>query len=386
MAQSERKSSRNRDLSRADDPAEDSQEHTTTTPSGRVVGIEEDESLYVGIDLGTSRSSIAASNGIRSVVPSVVGWPKDSIAKKLLKVPVLVGQNALANRLCLDLVYPLEHGVIRGSGQAKESEEAKAEMDRSLAAAREILMHLVKEVKPESGQMIYGVIGAPAQASVQNKKALIKASEGILDAVIVVSEPFSVAYGLDRLQDTLVVDIGAGTTDLCRMYGAFPEDEDQLTLKAGGDTIDEMLYRLLVEKDTKAQFNQNMVRKAKEQFGFVDDAQKEIKVPFPVDGVPQEIDITEEMRTACSSIVPEILESIQTMLRTFDPEFQDRIRQNVVLAGGGSQLEGLEEVVEKGLARLGGGKVTRVEEPVYAGASGALKLAHDLPQDTWKPL
>ena len=164
MAQSDRKSNRNRDLSRAEEPAEDSQGATSTTPSGRVIGVDEDESLYVGVDLGTSRSSIAASNGIRSVIPSVVGWPKDSIAKKLLKLPVLVGQDALANRLCLDLVYPLEHGVIRGSGQAKESDEAKADMERSLAAAREILMHLVKEVKPESGQMIYGVIGAPAQA------------------------------------------------------------------------------------------------------------------------------------------------------------------------------------------------------------------------------
>lgn len=379
MAQSSRKADR-------EDLVEDPTDVTATTRADRTGEVEEDESLYVGIDLGTSRTAIAASNGIRSVIPSVVGWPKDSIARKLLKTSVLVGEDALANRLCLDLCYPLEHGVIRGSGGSQKAEDKAEEMEKSLAAAREILMHLVKEVKPESGQMIYGVIGAPAQASVQNKKALIKAAEGILDAVIVVSEPFSVAYGLDRLQDALVVDIGAGTTDLCRMYGAFPSEEDQLTLKAGGDSIDQMLYNLLVERKTAAQFNQNMVRKAKEQFGFVDEAQKEIKVAFPVDGVPEEIDITDEMRAACTSIVPEILESIQQMLRTFDPEFQHRIRQNIVLAGGGSQLEGLEEVIESGLLRLGGGKVTRVEEPVYAGAGGALKLAHDLPTETWKPL
>ncbi len=381
MAQSDRKANRDREKAQASEAAEEAQ---TTARSGKLAAAEDDEFLYVGIDLGTSRSSIAASNGIRSVIPSVVGWPKDSIARKLLKTSVLVGKDAQENRLCLDMIHPLEHGVLRGSGD--DSDEGKAALERSLAAAREILMHLVKEVKPLSGQTIYGVIGAPAQASVKNKKALIKVAEGILDAVIVVSEPFSVAYGMDRLQDTLVVDIGAGTTDLCRMYGAFPTDEDQLTLTAGGDTIDELLYQSLVERKTQAQFNLNMVRKAKEQFGFVDEAQKEIKVAFPVDGIPQEIDITEEMRAACSSIVPEILESIQLMLRSFDPEFQHRIRQNVLLAGGGSQLEGLEDVIERGLTRLGGGKVTRVDEPVYAGAGGALKLAHDLPADTWKPL
>ena len=345
-----------------------------------------DEPLYVGIDLGTSRSAIAASNGIRCVIPSVVGWPKDSIAKKLLKQSVLVGQDAVDNRLCLDVVTPLERGVIRGSDDATDSPEALRDLERALAATREILHYLVKEVTEEAGQPVFGVLGAPAQASVTNKKALIKAAEGILDAVIVVSEPFSVAYGMDRLQDALVVDIGAGTTDLCRMYGAFPREEDQLTLFSGGDSIDELLFNLVSNKGTEAQFNKNMVRRAKEQFGFVHGIDKEVKVSFPVNGKPAPVDITNEMREACSSIIPEILESIQSMLRTFDPEFQHRIRQNVVLAGGGSQLEGLDEVLERGLSELGGGKVTKVEEPVYAGASGALKLAHDLPPDTWKPL
>jgi len=38
-----------------------------------------DGALFVGIDLGTSRASIAASNGVREVVPTYVGYPKDRI-------------------------------------------------------------------------------------------------------------------------------------------------------------------------------------------------------------------------------------------------------------------------------------------------------------------
>jgi rod shape-determining protein MreB len=35
---------------------------------------------------------------------------------------------------------------------------------------------------------------------------------------------------------------------------------------------------------------------------------------------------------------------------------------------------------------LGGGHVTTVEEPVYAGANGALKIAHDMPKEFWEQL
>jgi rod shape-determining protein MreB len=39
----------------------------------------------VGIDLGTSRSSISASNGERHVIDSYVGWPLDMVARKLIQ-------------------------------------------------------------------------------------------------------------------------------------------------------------------------------------------------------------------------------------------------------------------------------------------------------------
>ena len=64
---------------------------------------EANETLCIGIDLGTSRSSISASNGERHVVDSYVGWPVDMVARKLVKKTVLVGREALDNRSMLDL-------------------------------------------------------------------------------------------------------------------------------------------------------------------------------------------------------------------------------------------------------------------------------------------
>ena len=68
---------------------------------------ETNETLCIGIDLGTSRSSISASNGERHVVDSYVGWPLDMVARKLVKKTVLVGREALDARSMLDLRRPL---------------------------------------------------------------------------------------------------------------------------------------------------------------------------------------------------------------------------------------------------------------------------------------
>jgi len=37
-------------------------------------------------------------------------------------------------------------------------------------------------------------------------------------------------------------------------------------------------------------------------------------------------------------------------------------------------------------SHLGGGRVVTVEEPVYAGANGALKIARDMPREHWEKL
>jgi rod shape-determining protein MreB len=37
--------------------------------------------LYLGIDLGTSRTSVSASNGVRETIASYVGYPKDVVSR-----------------------------------------------------------------------------------------------------------------------------------------------------------------------------------------------------------------------------------------------------------------------------------------------------------------
>ena len=179
------------------------------------------------------------------------------------------------------------------------------------------------------------------------------------------------------LDDVLVIDIGAGTTDLCRMHGTMPEDADQITINYAGDWIDHRFADSIKQKHPEAQFSILMLKEIKEKYASVHDEVDPVVVNLPVKGKPTPFDLTEELSKACCGIVPPIVEALERLIATFDPEFQDRLKNRVLLAGGGSQIQGLDLAIEREMhQRLGGGKVIRTEEPMYGGASGALKIAH----------
>lgn len=337
--------------------------------------------LYLGVDLGTSRTSISASNGVRETFASVVGYPKDIISRKLLNRDVIYGDEALEKRLSLNLYRPLEQGVLKGSTNGSSESIA------NIKAAEDLLREAVRRARPRKDELVYAVIGAPAQASIHNKRAIVEAARQCVDSVMLCSEPFAVAYGLQWLEDVLVIDIGAGTTDLCRMHGTMPEDADQITIHMAGDAIDKSLYAALKEKHPEAQFTINMIKQIKERYAYVHGRSEKIVVELPVAGKPRNFDITDALVTCCMKIVQPIVDALGKLIASFDPEFQHKLRDRVLLAGGGSQIHGLDRAIEEKMQQsLGGGRVLRIEEPMYGGANGALKIAHDMPEEYWEKL
>src|SRR5947209_19978459 len=153
---------------------------------------------------------------------------------------------------------------------------------------------------------------------------------------------------MNRLSDTLVVDIGAGTVDLCPIYGTVPAEEDQITLPVGGDFIDEHFYNLMRKTYPEAQLSLNMAREIKEKYGFVHDVNEEAVVTLPAAGKPTPFDVTAPLREACQGIVPAIVEGLRELIARLDPELQQRMLANIVLGGGGSQLRGLDRMIEDG--------------------------------------
>jgi rod shape-determining protein MreB len=278
--------------------------------------------------------------------------------------------------MSLNLIRPLAGGAIKTKG-GRDSDDTRR-------AVRDLLGHALSMAQIPSGSTLYAVVGAPAEASVEGKAAIIDAACNHVDSVIVCSEPFAVAYGLDFLNDTLVIDIGAGTTDLCRVHGTMPKAEDQRTHQTGGDSIDQKLADLLREKHPEAQFSINMIREIKEKHASVSKNMDRVEVMLPVAGKPKRFDLTELVYEACYTIVPPTVAALQDLIATYDPEFQEKMRKNVLLGGGGSQIQGLGRAIEDALHEYGGGKVTTVEEPQYAGSNGALKISLDMPEEYWK--
>lgn len=341
--------------------------------------------VYIGMDLGTFKTSVASSTGARDVLPSAVGWPRDHVARALLGRAVVFGKELQEHRLALHIVRPFEKGALKYNGLQETGVNTSA-VDKHKEAARLLVEHAVALTRPPKDLPRFGVIGVPSRANLQNKQVVLEAAQTAFDAVMVVPEPFTIAYGMNRLSDTLVVDIGAGTIDLCPIYGTFPSAEEQLTLPLGGDFIDEHFYQRLRTLYPEAQLTMNMAREIKEKYGFVHDVNEKVVVSLPVHGKPRPFDVTVPLKEACRMIVEPIVQGLREVIAQTDPEFQARMLQNILLGGGGSQLRGLDRLIEEALTEYGGAKVRRVGDAVYAGAVGALKLAMGMPRECWSQL
>ncbi len=330
-----------------------------------------EDQLLLGIDFGTSRTAVVSNRGHKQITRSIIGYPKDIIGIKYLGKSQVFGDEALQNRSALTLYHPLEDGVVREASE------------KDFNAALELLRHVVNEAKQGADIKVSGIIGVPSRASIMNKEILIKIAQEVMSTSLVVSEPFMVAYQMNKLNNSIIVDIGAGTVDICGVKGSIPTQKDQITILKGGDYIDERLESAIQQKYYDVQITRNLVRTIKEEHSFVGESSKPLMITLRSDGKPGEYDITSEMRNICESIVPDIVENIINIMKGYDPESQSEVLENIYLAGGGSNIKGIDKMIEQRLQGYGTIKVTCVEDPDYSGCSGALKLAQDLPPEHW---
>jgi rod shape-determining protein MreB and related proteins len=327
--------------------------------------------ILVGIDLGTYRTVVMSDNNDKMLIRSVVGYPKDVISQKMVGEGPLFGNEAMEKRNFLDMCFPLAEGVIREAS------------DRDYRAARELVRHVVELVKNHSDVEVCGIIGVPARASVVNKELLLRVAKELMTKTLVVSEPFMVAYSLNKLSKCVVVDIGAGTVDICCMKGSVPAPEDQVTTFKGGDYIDERLEMAIARRYPGVQITKSVACRIKEEHAFVGEPEKPVEVILRAEGKPARFDVTREIRTVCESVVPDILEQVKMLITSFDPEDQEDALRNIYLAGGGSRIQGLDKMIAAGLGEYGEVRVTAVDDPEYIGAAGALRLAKEVPAAHW---
>ncbi len=330
--------------------------------------------LLVGFDLGTSWTEVMTNRGHRERIRSVVGYPKDMIGIKLLGEPFVVGESAFEMRSYVELRSPLKDGILREF------------VERDIEVARNFVGHVIGNLIQGGEEEVCVIVGVPARASNTNKDLLRKIFQEFTDVVQLISEPFLVAYSQGTLVNCLVIDIGAGTVDICALKGAMPGEKSQITVNRAGNFVDEKLEALIVETYPGVQTNRYIVCKLKEEHGYVGQPDGQIIADLRADGKPVSYDITEAMGMACEMLLPGITEGVERLIQTVSPEDQETMLQNIFIAGGGSRIKGIDQVIANALRDYGDVGVTCVTDPTFAVSAGALKLASELPPQYWEQL
>ena len=346
--------------------------------------------FLVGLDLGTNTSVFQVSNLDGKTIqyehdihPSIVGYSKPGIIPGILPTTesALFGELALEYRLHLDLKWPLEDGFVN-----------------NVDVCREYVAFLRKQIDPKDAAEIWGVIGAPANASKEKQKDIRSTFAGVFEKVLIVPEPFLAAMGLrdddragkdptyvDPTKHSLIVDIGAGTTDCCLVQGYFPTADDQVSVNIAGDTVDQKLAELIQRRYPDIRLTRVTITKMKEANAFVG-KDKTANVKVFVDGKPRTVDFGSLIREACEILIEPTIACIRELFSRCDSESVEMVLKNIIIAGGGSQITGLPELIQKSLREEGyEGACTMVPEDYRRlVARGALKIANNVREDQWQ--
>jgi rod shape-determining protein MreB len=321
---------------------------------------------------------------VRDVVTTVVGLPKPGIIPGIIPsdAEVLFGEEAIDYRMHLDLKWPLREGLVC------DTETCKI-----------FTQYLRALVDPGDQHDISGVVGAPANASEEAQKKLRSVMASILDRLLIVPEPFLAAMGLredeaflqlgahsDPTKHSLIVDVGAGTTDLCLVRGYFPTGDDLISINKAGDFVDEQIYKSVQKRFPDLKMTQVTVRKIKELHSFVTGHPRDADVKVYIEGRPRIIDFSDMIRDGCDQLVAVIVGGIKKLLSRCDSDTCVKVMQNIIITGGGSQIHGLCESVEK-LLRNDDYDCARTIVPAdykRLVARGALRIAENVRDDQWQ--
>lgn len=290
----------------------------------------------MGIDLGTANIKVfVRGKGVVIEEPAVVAYDKDADKVRAFGEDArqMIGKmpgNILAIR-------PLRQGVVSDY----------LIMQKMLQYFIQKAMGRMTFLKPRI------VICPPGGVTDVEKRAVEEAAyqAGARD-VMLVQVPIAAALGagLDILRPSgsMVVDIGGGVTELgvLSLGGIVLAN----TLRVAGDQFNEAIIRYIREKHG-LYIGEQTAEEIKRQIGTADrrpqTLQMEIRGRSVEAGIPKVISLnSEEVRSAISAPLKEIIEAICSMLERTPPDLAaDVARRGILLTGGGAMIGGIEEKI-----------------------------------------
>jgi rod shape-determining protein MreB len=299
-------------------------------------------SVDMGIDLGTCNTLVSVrGQGIVLNEPSVVAVRKGTnqvlnngeavgwVAKEMLgKTPGSI-----------TAVRPLKDGVIS---------------DFEITEA--MLSYFIRKVNGKS--KIFGprvVISIPSGITAVEKRAVFdSASRAGARKTFLLEEPIAAAIGAGlpfaEATASMIVDIGGGTTEVAIMSLA-----DMATcesVRVAGDDMDESIINHM-KRTYNMMIGEQTAERIKIEIGSASqtgpEGTMEVRGRDMISGLPRKTVITtEEIRESLQEPVNAIIDAITRTLERAEPELAaDLVENGITMAGGGSLLRGLPQVVQK---------------------------------------
>ncbi len=351
------------------------------------------DTLLVGLDWGTNISSVLASlrgtneTLTKELIPTVVGYANDDVLPGVLPgdAKILVGRMALKHKSNLKLVRPLQGGVIHDT-----------------EAAKTFALNL-RDLLPTGSREVRAVIGMPASSDLVARENARNAVRGVFHKVLFVPEPFLAALGVrnetqlndpdyqDPVLNSIYIDIGAGSTDVCLVQGHYPTVDDQLSVPFAGDAIDQIILDRILAEYPESGLTLARVREIKERHSWVlaEDGTTRAIATIMVGGKPRKLDVTAQVGAGCEALLQKTFEMTRELVGRANPDTVAELLRNVIVTGGGSLIKGFGVALQAKLIEEGfESPQVRVLGDNYKDyvAAGALKVARMARENQWQTL
>ena len=309
------------------------------------------------------------------------------------------------------LVYVKDRGIVlrepsvvaiqQGSNRVLAvGEEAKRMLGRTpgnIVAIRPMKAGVIADFEVTEAMLRYFIRKAHNRKWVVRPRIIISVPSGITEVekravkdsathagareVYLIEEPMAAAIGVglpvQEPAGNMIVDMGGGTTEVAII--SLAGIVLSRSVRVGGDEMDEAIVQYL-KRVYNLMIGERTAEEIKITIGSAyplgEELSMEVKGRDLVAGLPKTLTITsEEIREALQEPVSAIVEAIRITLERCPPELSsDLVDRGIVLAGGTSQLRGMDKL----LAEQTGLPVHVAEDPLSAVAEGTGVVLHEL--------
>lgn len=287
------------------------------------------------------------------------------------------------NAICYDIYNDEIYAVGNKAGEMLEKTPEALEVRKPISGGvisdftvmTHILSHFMKKLCDKQVFRPNVIISAPSCITGLERKTIVEsACAGGAGKVSIIDEPVVSALGaglsIDFPHGTMVIDLGAGTTDIAIITMGTVAYAS--SLKIAGDTMDEAICQY-IKREKNINIGLNTAKRIKHTVGCADYRSEEIEMEATgknyVTGMPEIFSVSStEVYEVLKDQINLIFDEIVSVMEQAPPElYSDICHEGILLTGGLAKLPGLDKELSRRLTL----KVRRAADPEHCAAKGA---------------